>query len=293
MICSQHPVVVMTPHHRPHWTVVCLQSNIGLSFTASELFPCERYDESVPPTPNISETGWKPRVDFVPFVFCQCRASGPSNNKPNEFPSCLSSSTTKGRTLSLVAKTSDTFWVGSDFFFLNCLSTPNDREGTQWWPTDANTCKIVSKLNVSPFHKVNSPLEAPVMSLRPSGVHYKMYTSFLNWTAWLPTPSGNHHEELVACRVHHPQLLTMNPALSQHRSGNVAGVLTQTQNIGHFILLVDVLMNLVVTQLTGVSGILCGGMAWKENRQRKSKKAKKTTRSVLFFLVFSTQLNQQ
>lgn len=33
------------------------------------------------------------------------------------------------------------------------------------------TCKIVSKLNVRPFHSVNSPELAPVISLRPSGVH--------------------------------------------------------------------------------------------------------------------------
>lgn len=33
------------------------------------------------------------------------------------------------------------------------------------------TCKIVSKLNVSPFHRVNSPLDAPVTSRLPSGVH--------------------------------------------------------------------------------------------------------------------------
>ncbi|KAI4786857.1 hypothetical protein KUCAC02_036847 [Chaenocephalus aceratus] len=30
---------------------------------------------------------------------------------------------------------------------------------------------MVSKLKVSPFHRVNSPLEAPVTSRRPSGVH--------------------------------------------------------------------------------------------------------------------------
>lgn len=35
------------------------------------------------------------------------------------------------------------------------------------------TCKMVSKLKVSPFHKVNSPLEAPVTSRLPSGVHYE------------------------------------------------------------------------------------------------------------------------
>lgn len=33
------------------------------------------------------------------------------------------------------------------------------------------TCKIVSKLNVSPFHNVNSPELAPVTNRRPSGVH--------------------------------------------------------------------------------------------------------------------------
>ena len=32
---------------------------------------------------------------------------------------------------------------------------------------------MVSKLNVRPFHNVNSPLEAPVISRLPSGVHYK------------------------------------------------------------------------------------------------------------------------
>lgn len=34
------------------------------------------------------------------------------------------------------------------------------------------TCNIVSKLKVSPFHKVNSPLEAPVTNRLPSGVHW-------------------------------------------------------------------------------------------------------------------------
>lgn len=32
-------------------------------------------------------------------------------------------------------------------------------------------CKIVSKLNVRPFHSVNSPLVEPVKTRRPSGVH--------------------------------------------------------------------------------------------------------------------------
>lgn len=35
------------------------------------------------------------------------------------------------------------------------------------------TCNIVSKLKVSPFHKVNSPLEAPVTNRLPSGVHWE------------------------------------------------------------------------------------------------------------------------
>lgn len=33
------------------------------------------------------------------------------------------------------------------------------------------TCKIVSKLKVSPFHSVNSPELAPVTKRLPSGVH--------------------------------------------------------------------------------------------------------------------------
>lgn len=32
---------------------------------------------------------------------------------------------------------------------------------------------MVSKLKVSPFHRVNSPLEAPVTRRRPSGVHWR------------------------------------------------------------------------------------------------------------------------
>ena len=33
-------------------------------------------------------------------------------------------------------------------------------------------CKIVSKLNVSPFQSVNSPDVEPVKTRLPSGVHY-------------------------------------------------------------------------------------------------------------------------
>lgn len=33
------------------------------------------------------------------------------------------------------------------------------------------TCRIVSKLNVKPFHNVNSPELAPVTRRLPSGVH--------------------------------------------------------------------------------------------------------------------------
>ena len=36
------------------------------------------------------------------------------------------------------------------------------------------TCRMVSKLKVSPFQRVNSPLEAPVMSRRPSGVQARL-----------------------------------------------------------------------------------------------------------------------
>lgn len=61
------------------------------------------------------------------------------------------------------------------------------------------TCNIVSKLNVRPFHNVNSPELAPVTNLRPSGVQ-------------------------------------------------------AIQKIGHLILFVAVLTNLVVTQFIGLSG---------------------------------------
>lgn len=42
-----------------------------------------------------------------------------------------------------------------------------------------HTCKIVSKLNVKPFHNVNSPELAPVINLRPSGVHATVNTGHL------------------------------------------------------------------------------------------------------------------
>lgn len=64
---------------------------------------------------------------------------------------------------------------------------------------------MVSKLKVSPFQRVNSPLDEPVTNLRPSGVQ-------------------------------------------------------RTQKIGHLILLVDVLTNLVVTQLIGLSSKDIGGI---------------------------------
>lgn len=38
------------------------------------------------------------------------------------------------------------------------------------------TCKIVSKLKVRPFHKVNSPELAPVINRRPSGVQANVKT---------------------------------------------------------------------------------------------------------------------
>ena len=42
------------------------------------------------------------------------------------------------------------------------------------------TCKIVSKLKVSPFHSVNSPEEAPVTRRRPSGVQAKQNMGHCN-----------------------------------------------------------------------------------------------------------------
>ena len=37
-------------------------------------------------------------------------------------------------------------------------------------------CRIVSKLNVRPFHSVNSPLVEPVKIRRASGVHYEGFS---------------------------------------------------------------------------------------------------------------------
>ena len=50
-----------------------------------------------------------------------------------------------------------------------------------WDQTMARTgescaCRMVSKLKVSPFQRVNSPLDAPVISLRPSGVQARVKT---------------------------------------------------------------------------------------------------------------------
>lgn len=42
-----------------------------------------------------------------------------------------------------------------------------------------HTCKIVSKLNVKPFHNVNSPELAPVINLLPSGVQATVNTGHL------------------------------------------------------------------------------------------------------------------
>ena len=52
--------------------------------------------------------------------------------------------------------------------------------------------RIVSKLNVSPFHNVNSPLVDPVKTRRHSGVHYSsrnVSESICGWYLF----EGTHH----------------------------------------------------------------------------------------------------
>jgi hypothetical protein len=57
-----------------------------------------------------------------------------------------------------------------------CLPKPPGREYS------AHAWRMVSKLNISPFQAVSSPLDAPVISRRPSGVHC---TSELGGGGWV------------------------------------------------------------------------------------------------------------
>lgn len=68
------------------------------------------------------------------------------------------------------------FILGSKYLMMPLLSA-EARYAPEWVKARvqmAVSCawRIVSKLNVRPFHKVNSPLVEPVNTRRPSGVHY-------------------------------------------------------------------------------------------------------------------------
>lgn len=95
------------------------------------------------------------------------------------------------------------------------------------------TCKMVSKLNVSPFHRVNSPLEAPVTRRRPSGVHWRKQMNSLNIQNAPPTP---------------------------------VETLTLITNTGHFTLLVEVRTNFVVTAFIGLFNMPRGGTSWRDQQ---------------------------
>lgn len=63
-----------------------------------------------------------------------------------------------------------------------------------------HTCNIVSKLNVSPFHRVNSPLDAPVTRRRPSGVHCNTgHTQDINQRSALITTNNHLWRNMVFC----------------------------------------------------------------------------------------------
>lgn len=89
-------------------------------------------------------------------------------------------------------------------------------------------CKIVSKLNVRPFHSVNSPLVEPVSIRRASGVHCDPFSQRIKHT------------------IHSVKMWG----------------LTTTQLTGHLILFVDVCTNLVHSEVEGLSGYAFGGRSY-------------------------------
>lgn len=57
-------------------------------------------------------------------------------------------------------------------------------------------CKIVSKLNVRPFQRVNSPLVDPVSTRRPSGVHCNH--SKLTWSTQIISDTDRYNVDRTA-----------------------------------------------------------------------------------------------
>ncbi len=136
------------------------------------------------------------------------------------------------------------------------------------------TWRMVSKLNVSPFHNVNSPLDAPVTSLRPSGVHCtqdtincrlkhfnECYKSLTLTLVLAPKPPNLYKNISITSINRHFQNdhALVNKWASSRTKLHMLALLTQTQNIGHLILLVDWRINFVVTLLTGLSMRQWGG----------------------------------
>ncbi|KAA1067189.1 hypothetical protein PGTUg99_025546 [Puccinia graminis f. sp. tritici] len=74
------------------------------------------------------------------------------------------------------------FMFGWKYLMIPLLS-PDTNQAPDFDQSSARTavscaCRIVSKLNVSAFHRVNSPLVAPVSTLLASGVNYKKTSDF-------------------------------------------------------------------------------------------------------------------
>lgn len=71
------------------------------------------------------------------------------------------------------------FILGSKYLMMPVLSDET-RYAPEWvnvrvHMAESCACKMVSKLNVNPFHRVNSPLVEPVSIRRASGVHWSNY----------------------------------------------------------------------------------------------------------------------
>ena len=95
---------------------------------------------------------------------------------------------------------------------------------------------MVSKLNVRPFHRVNSPLDAPEIQIGLK-INSKTFSKQIG--------------------VFSLNIILYVPVISLLPSGVQASV-----NMGHRILLVAVFTNLVVTALVGFSCIPMGGNSW-------------------------------
>lgn len=125
------------------------------------------------------------------------------------------------RTASLWAFHAATLFIFGWKYFTMPLSSDDKRKLPQWLYRRARivlswACRMVSKLKVSPFQSVNSPLADAVRIRRASGVHY------------------------------------ITVSLSGRTCGSI-GILTVTRFTGYLILFVEVWTNLVHRDVDGLS----------------------------------------